>query len=103
MKAAKWGCLMGFVGGLLFSSLSEAHMTAMGTKPVSLTIGTYEHHHGTMIWSGTQRLDGSKPVLLMLGETPRTTLSTSHLRRESWRYERHPFLGTKPVLRMLSE
>jgi hypothetical protein len=101
MKAAKWSSVMGLVGGLIFSSLSEAHMTAMGTKPVAPAIGMYDHHHRTMFWSGTQRLDGSKPVLLMLGETPRTTLTTSHIRRETWVHRGDYLLGTKPVIKML--
>lgn len=106
MKMLKWGSLMGLAILFMSSSWSSAHEMVQGTKPVVSYMGIYEPgtpHFVTPIFSGRQTLEGSKPVLLMLGETPRTTLTSAHLRREPWKYRQNPFEETKPVVRMLNQ
>lgn len=106
MKMLKCGALVGLTFLLVSSSWSSAHEMVQGTKPVVSYMGIYEPgapHFVTPIFSGRQTLEGSKPVLLMLGETPRTTLTVAHIRREPWKYRQNPFEGTKPVVRMLAK
>ena len=99
MKTAKLGIVLAFL--LISSSFVQAHSIPLSSKPVASSMGVYEYHLAGPIFFGTGSLEGSKPVLKMLGETPRTTLTTSHLRRETWVHRGDYLLGTKPVTRML--
>jgi hypothetical protein len=100
MKALKGGlAVLAFL--LLSSAFVQAHSIPLSSKPITTSMGVYEAHQVGPIFFGTHSMEGSKPVLEMLGETPRTTLTTSHLRRETWVRRGDYLLGTKPVTRML--
>src|SRR5574341_1056329 len=107
MKTMRLGILIGLVFLFVSPSLSRAHEALLGTKPVVASTAMYEPHEGlhlgTPIMTPSRPLEGSKPVIKMLGEVPSTTLTTQHLRREPWKYEGELFYGSKPVLKMLRE
>ena len=78
------------VAVLFLYTPAEAHVATMASKPVTGMLGI-SPSLGSPIFSDTGRsLEGSKPVLLILGKPPRTTLTTSHIRREGWRLRTAP-------------
>lgn len=83
----------------------KAEATMLSTKPVAFFSGMHQPdlQGSTTILSPVNRLEGSKPVLKMIGTPPETTLTRAHIRQEAWVYAATPFEATKPVLGMLAQ